>query len=96
MPVILRTDGTMEEIEELEPTLDKLQAAVSGLIQYVPTHDGGFLYCNDEGKLMGLPVNIGATIIANTYSGDYVVGDVVIYSEEEAKELQRLEMEECE
>lgn len=85
MPFILKTDGTMETIEK-KPTLERLQEIVGGLIQYVPVNSGGFLYCNEEGKLIGLPDNNYATMIARLFAGDYIAGDVVVYSPEEARE----------
>lgn len=76
------------------PSLEELQTAVGGFIQYVPTHSGGFLYCDDEGKIKGRLPNREATQIANVWADDYICGDVVVYTKEESDaEDERMERE---
>lgn len=76
MAYIIRTDGTIEHIGK-QPKLEALQKAVGGYIEYVPC-DGplGFMYCNEEGKLMGLPPNPKATRMIDFH--DIIAGDVVV------------------
>jgi len=59
------------------PRLVHLQRAVRGYIEAVP-HDGPFTaYCNEEGKLDGLPPNIPATRFLGL-THDILVGPVVL------------------
>jgi hypothetical protein len=60
--------------------LDGLQAAVGGWIEYVPTEQDVTLYCNEEGKIEGLPANRVATAAFGQLiqPHDYLAGDVVI------------------
>lgn len=53
--------------------LEELQPIVGGYIEivYLPNR---FMVVNEEGKLMGLPINEKASIIA----GETIVGDVLI------------------
>ena len=45
---------------ELDNTLEAMQQAVGGLIQAIyPFEEPVALVCNDEGKLLGLPLNRG-------------------------------------
>ena len=85
MAVIITTEGDMKRPwGDKTPTLDELQEAVGGLIEYVPCKGPlGFMYCNEEGKLKQLPVNIYATNMIEF--NDIIVGDVVVmeYGDEE-------------
>lgn len=76
MSMVIRTDGTVEEIGDALG-LEELQVAVGGYIEFVYIqHDNECLTMavNEEGLLLGLPVNHTASILANRY----IVGDVVI------------------
>lgn len=68
-------DGTVTEITV--DGLDSLQAVVGGYIEGVQLKDG-YMYCNEEGKLIGLPVNPLATALAQTLPYDVIVGSVVV------------------
>lgn len=58
MKVVLVNPGVYAEITELEHDLKSMQFAVGGLIQAVyPFSEKVALVCNDEGKLIGLPLN---------------------------------------
>ncbi|QDP63905.1 MAG: hypothetical protein Unbinned3992contig1000_19 [Prokaryotic dsDNA virus sp.] len=59
---------------EHEPTLEECQQAVGGLIEAVYLDDGRLMYVNENGLIVGLPVNEMASQIA----GRHIVGDVVI------------------
>lgn len=93
MATILTTDGEMIDIGH-NPLLDVMQKAVKGYIEYVPLPDEvqattgfSYLYCNEEGKLMGLPPNVLATLLAfGDTPHDIIVGDVVLCKENEEEE----------
>jgi len=74
----VRTDCSFNNsIEDVE--LETLQEAVGGLIQAVDLTPSLTMWCNEEGKLIGLPVNPVATAMWTRYFGetDVIVGDVV-------------------
>lgn len=83
--LIVRTDGTKEYVEL--PTgnaqFDFLKHTVGGWIEYVFVTHGVHLYCNEEGKLDGLPFNIEATRLAGREGVDILVGDVIFLGEGE-------------
>lgn len=63
-------------VTEIEDTLENLQKIVGGYIEIVPFFDDGSLFvCNEEGKLLHLPLNRAITdedgnmmdIIAGTF-----------------------------
>lgn len=64
--------------------LEELQRIVGGWIEYVPVHNndevGLSLFCNEEGKLQGLPVNLRATHYFSfaLREDDVLVGDVIL------------------
>lgn len=85
MAEIIRVDGTREPCGV---TLPELQKAVGGYIEGVRLADGRMMYCNEDGKAQGLPVNEEATILgraAGISSFDVVVGNVVVLTLEETK-----------
>ena len=58
--VLLVEPGKRPRTVELPDTLEAMQRAVGGLIQAVyPFEEPVALVCNDEGKLLGLPLNRG-------------------------------------
>lgn len=67
-------------------TLEELQGYVGGMIEISSFPDGRFMVSNEEGKLLGLPVNVEATMIyreawrehSSWAAGDVVVGDVLL------------------
>lgn len=69
---VLKTDGT-----EVALNLAEAQAAVGGYIELMPRSKQSprlTAYANEEGRLIGLPVNIRASELL----GYAVVGDVVV------------------
>ncbi len=58
--------------------LRDLQSLVGGLIQPVQINNDVVAWCNEEGKLMGLPPNVKATALAGIGAYDTIVGTVVI------------------
>jgi hypothetical protein len=71
---IYKTDGTIETVVlgKRKVTLDELQKAVGGWIEAVPGTRAR-AYCNEEGRLRGLPLNQ----VASQRFGQVLVGDVV-------------------
>ena len=64
---------------ELEDSLASMQRAVGGLIQavYEPGGRDAALICNEEGKLLGMPVNRLATDMAYLFN-DAIVGNAIL------------------
>lgn len=58
MTVLLIEPGTQPRCIELERSLEAMQATVGGYIQAIyPFDEPVALICNEEGKLLGLPLN---------------------------------------
>ena len=82
--LVIKTNGNIHGIDLGENAHDEYEAiakAVDGMVQCVPLSDSGLmLWCNEEGKLIGLPYNEGATNVWTRYWGqtDVMVGDCVI------------------
>jgi hypothetical protein len=74
---VIDTNGKYEEIREI----------LQGFIEHVSIiKDGkvvGSMYVNEEGKLMGLPVNNVATTLylRGRYGYDVIVGDALVFGE---------------
>jgi hypothetical protein len=84
MAQLIKTTG---EIATISPkngkyfTLDELQKLVGGLVEVVYLEDDDkTMVVNEEGKLLGLPVNEKATIVANRLPWDVIAGDAVVGS----------------
>ena len=75
--LIVRTDNTVELANQ--GGLEALNAAVGGYIEGISIH-GGFMFCHDEGKLCGAPINAIATALFESRWGktDVICGNVVI------------------
>ena len=69
---------------ELINTLDGLQEAVGGLIEFVPLDGNYSLLLNEEGKLIGLEPN-------RRLGNDVLVGDVYVVKENDDGELISME-----
>lgn len=91
--IILMTDGTVEKLEPLVrvPTLEVMQQAVGGYIETVPffnQYEGqdAVAFCNEEGKLEGLPVNATATELWHKQypADDVLVGNVIVLTGDDA------------
>jgi hypothetical protein len=88
MALLLKADGRIEIVlpQGGEFTLTELQDFVGGYIEMLKIHgsvdgfDGEFemMFCNEEGKLKGLPINLIATVLYVYGSRDPVVGDVLL------------------
>ena len=80
MATVFKPDGTFEKLENYN--LDDLQKAVGGLIAGVRLVDdtfGPYAYVNDEGLLIGMPINL----MACKLSGQHIVGPMVVLTQEE-------------
>lgn len=97
-------DGSSIKSDVDDISLDLLQSSVGGLIQAIDFTPGLTMWCNEEGKLLGLPVNQVATLVWKKYFGetDIIVGDVVFTGgcdedgestsilEEDSKEIEEI------
>lgn len=80
--------------EQVRCNLDYLNKAVGGHIEAVSGRDWT-CYCNEEGKLMGLPINLHATLLLAEWGvqllpHDVLVGTVVLVGNGEAGEAADL------
>ena len=85
MALILKTDFTQVELNPKNGTdfsLEELQKIVGGYIEIVNLNEEYIMVVNEEGKLLGLPANPSATIIARQ---GLIVGDVLVCRREEVK-----------
>jgi hypothetical protein len=75
----INTDFTTEILDLDTDTLEKLQGAVGGWVQAVDLQDNLTLWCNEEGKLTGLPTNVIGTHMWEKSFGmtDIIMGDIV-------------------
>ena len=88
--LLIQADGAEQTVKPKDGkkfSLKELQGYVGGLVQFVPLPDGRTLVCNDEGKLIGLPVNNVATDLWKKLypiekypigNDSLVVGDVLV------------------
>lgn len=66
-------------------TLDELQGFVGGYIEAVYLPHREVMFCNEEGKLRGLPLNREATAIALQLGlAQNIMGDVIVCKRGEA------------
>lgn len=88
MAMLIKTDGTCHEVigEKKRGLLSykQIRDAIGGgyieLVSCDPEVTGGYnhYYCDEEGKLKGLPPNLAATKLSTyTAPDDIVVGDVL-------------------
>jgi hypothetical protein len=73
-------DG-FQSLDEIEvDSLDSFQNEVGGYIELVPYpgRNDVTVYINEEGKLIGLPANVIATVILKPRLDDIIVGNAVI------------------
>ena len=80
---IIRTNGNVEEFTfKTDNHLKELQDVVGGYIERLKTEGGNIIVINEEGKLLGLPVNDKASELYNNPQ-DNIVGDVLIGKDSE-------------
>ena len=77
-----------------EPTLESAQEFVGGYVEGIPFPNGDYLIVNEEGKLMGLPLNPEATTLWRaTFTkdkylfgyDDFVVGPAILIKKDALK-----------
>jgi hypothetical protein len=80
MKAILIKVDCQPEIIETNGTLAELSAAVGGYIEIVSLSEDAHAYVNEEGKLLGLPINDAATAIFQRNNGpvDVICGNMII------------------
>lgn len=87
--VAIHPDGLVHRaLIDTHPTLDQLKDIVGGYIELIPyfnkfENKPCLAFCNEMGKLTGLPVNLKATNLwIDAYGGsvspDYLVGSIAI------------------
>jgi hypothetical protein len=77
--LVITTAGTHEVIEDI--SLKTLQTKVGGWVQAIDLDPQVTLWANEEGKLVGLPINEFATALWESLFGigtDIIVGDIVL------------------
>jgi len=75
------TTGEVTELDLSSDSLNKLQTAVGGWVQAIDLSSDLSMWCNEEGKLTGLPHNPYAQYMWDKVFGahtDYLVGDIVL------------------
>lgn len=88
MALQIKTDGTRVEVRGTKPdgalSYEQLVAAVGGgcieAVDCDPAVTGGYdhFYCDEEGKLKGLEINLVASRMSTlTAVGDIICGDVI-------------------
>lgn len=75
---VIKRVGKEGEIVTVNNELEDFQEIVKGYMEIYPLRNDILIICNEEGKLMNLPVNFGIPCRDN-YT-EYMVGDVVIVS----------------
>lgn len=92
MALLVKVDGSTEKVEPKNETsfsLEELQEYVGGYIQIITPKVGERMVINEEGRLMGLPINKQATDIARLFriimTNDFIVGNVLLCKLEEIK-----------
>lgn len=74
--IIKRADEEYGHVTHISGTLENLQKTVGGYIETVKLTESDVIICNEEGKLLGLPVNFrlyGDSIYSDTVRGDIIV-----------------------
>jgi hypothetical protein len=101
--VVIVKDGTLV-LEKVEPetplTLEYMQSIVGGYIEIAERFEAGDtpleVYCNEEGKLMGLPLNVfrldGEPLVGTLLivTDNPSTGDTIPLTLEEAQRVQLL------
>lgn len=80
MAILVQTNGKLKEVHPkngADFSLEELRNFVGGHIEVAKTKNGYPMVINEEGKLIGLPLNVIATIL---YGNDYdcIVGEALL------------------
>jgi hypothetical protein len=77
----IKSDGIVEEVtfSKKKVTLKEMQDAVQGYIEFVWLDDNKILVVNEDGKILGLPENIRATLMIKDQGiDDHIVGNALL------------------
>lgn len=90
MATIIKTDGTKVEVQPKDKrgyfSLEELQDAVGGYIELAYLKGGKTMVINEEGKILGLKINVEATkLYSEVDSNDYIAGDVLVCMNKEIR-----------
>lgn len=82
MAYIYKSNGDIIETSpknKKDFSLKELKKIVGGHIEVINLGDD-YMVVNEEGKLIGLPINLNATIVyqISTKIGEHIVGDVLV------------------
>lgn len=80
MALVIKACGVIDKVTPKADgkfTLEELQGFVGGYIEFVPLPANvtktAVMVCNEDGKIIGLPINVLASVIAS----QDIVGDVL-------------------
>lgn len=93
--LVITTKGEYEE-KEIDNNLKTLQDIVGGYIQYVDiSQDGLQMIVNEEGKILDLEYNLGATLLYNTTHlyNDMILGNAIIVNTDDEGENKSITKE---
>lgn len=82
--VIIKVSGQTEivDLDKADNELELLQGVVGGWVQPVDVKEDMTLWCNEEGKIMGLVPNLQAMDKTSAHEvlmpGDIIAGDVIV------------------
>ena len=81
--VLYESDGTSRPISPEDGktfSLKEVQEMVGGYVQMIPLSTDRIMLINEEGKLLGLPRNDMATLVAVLVlgEGDFIVGNALV------------------
>lgn len=86
MAIVLNVDGTQTQLNPV--TVEALIEAVGGYCEKVELDDGRCMVVHEEGKVIGLPLNVEASALL-AESDVYIVGPAVICTRAELKGLRQ-------
>jgi hypothetical protein len=80
--LVIGVDNSLEviDLDAPEGSLKVLQGAVGGWIEAVDISETLTLWCNEEGKLLGMPANPFATKLSSEaiQTSDWIAGNAVL------------------
>lgn len=77
--MVINHDGTTQSLPDGELSLEFMQSVVGGYVKIAHIGNNMLLVCNEEGKLIGLPLNVAATTFCLAHGfNDTIVGNVII------------------
>ena len=77
--VVINTDSSWKIIDQPKITLEDFQKVVGGFIEGISINKDLTMYCNEEGKILKLPINYLATYFVKGLRpfNDVICGNVV-------------------